>query len=91
MFDFLQCRESNGPDSWRDTCPQLWGDVRSFAENNIRQDFTPVEKVEIARRIEEAMAGRHGGDRKSSCDTLQVEDTGNSRDIAAEAVGWLDT
>lgn len=56
------------------------------AENNIRKDFTPSEKVEIARKIEEAMGGRHGGDRKSSCNTLQVEDSGNSRDIAAAAV-----
>lgn len=23
----------DGPDSWRDTCPQFWGDVRSFAES----------------------------------------------------------
>jgi len=43
--------------------------------------------VEIARKIEEAMAGRHGGDRKSSCNTLQVEDAGNSRDLAAASVG----
>jgi len=30
------------------------------AENEVRKDFTPSEKVEIARRIEEALAGRVG-------------------------------
>ena len=59
------------------------------AENNIRKDFTPSEKVEIARRIEEALAGRQGGDRKSSCKHLQDDKPqGNSRDLAASAVGW---
>lgn len=56
------------------------------AENNIRRDFTPVEKVEIARKIEEAMAGRMGRPEKT-CNTLQTFEQGNSRDIAAAAVG----
>jgi hypothetical protein len=56
------------------------------AENNIRRDFTPSEKVEIARKIEEAMGGRMGRPEKV-CNTLQTFDQGNSRDIAAEAVG----
>ena len=59
------------------------------AENNIRRDFTPSEKVEIARKIEEAMGGRVGVNQhtESPCNTLQTLDKGNSRDIAAEAVG----
>lgn len=55
-------------------------------ENNIRRDFTPEEKVEIARKIEEALAGRHGGDRKSSDNTLPLE-IGKSSDLAAASVG----
>lgn len=60
------------------------------AENNIRRDFTPTEKVEIARRIEEALAGRHGGDRKSdqAANICTLNEKGNSRDIAAQSVGW---
>ena len=42
--------------------------------------------MEIARKIEEAMGGRHGGDRKSSPHMLGLE-KGESADIAAEAVG----
>jgi len=33
------------------------------SENEHRLDFTPSEKMEIARRIEESLAGRWGGDR----------------------------
>lgn len=57
------------------------------AENNIRREFTPSEKVEIARRIEDAMAGRVGNPKLQSCNTLQNCEQGNSRDIAAGAVG----
>ena len=57
------------------------------AENNIRKDFTPSERVEIARRIEEALAGRQGGDRaRGKC--LPLESEGKSTDIAAKSVGW---
>ena len=60
------------------------------AENNIRKDFTPMEKVEIARRIEEAMGNRQGqrtdlGKHLPKCDS---EPKGKSTDIAAQAVGW---
>lgn len=58
------------------------------AENNIRKDFTPSEKVEIARRIEEAVAGRHGGARGNGLPLENSEPKGKSADIAAESVGW---
>ena len=57
------------------------------AENNIRKDFTPSEKVEIARRIEEALAGRHGGSRGKIL-SLDEKPQGKSADLAASAVGW---
>ncbi|WP_421621333.1 hypothetical protein [Alkalilimnicola ehrlichii] len=58
-------------------------------ENDVRKDFTPSEKVAIAQRIEEAMAGRHGGDRKSRGNDLPLDaPKGKSADIAADAVGW---
>ena len=58
-------------------------------ENEVRKDFTPSEKVAIAQRIEEALAGRQGRPEKT-CKHLQdyPEPQGNSRDIAASAVGW---
>ena len=57
-------------------------------ENGQRVDLTPSEKVEIVRRIEETLAGRHGGDRKSSDNNLPLEKpVGRSDDIAAKAVG----
>jgi len=34
------------------------------------------------------LAGRQGGDRKSSCKVLQDEPQGKSADLAAESVGW---
>ena len=50
-------------------------------------DLTPSEKVEIANRIEEAVAGRHGGDRKSTDKILPLEQPqGKSATIAAKAV-----
>jgi len=60
------------------------------AENNIRKDFTPSEKVEIARRIEEALAGRHGSNQHKRKEECQKIDTppGRSDDIAAKSVGW---
>jgi hypothetical protein len=45
--------------------------------------------VAIAERIEQAMAGRHGGDRKSSGKCLPLDPAaGKSTDLAASAVGW---
>jgi len=60
------------------------------AENNIRKDFTASERVEIARRIEAALAGRHGKNQhtKEDVQTFAAPDSGNSRDIAAKSVGW---
>ena len=56
------------------------------AENNIRKDFTPSERVEIARRIETALAGRVGANQHSP--KSDDPETGRSDDIAAKAVGW---
>lgn len=59
------------------------------AENNVRKDFTPSEKVEIARRIEEALAGRNHRPAKVGKGLPGFEPPkGKSSDIAAEAVGW---
>jgi ParB family chromosome partitioning protein len=58
------------------------------AENNIRKDFTASERVEIARRIEEALAGRHGGDNTKTQTFAPCSERGMSRDIAAKSVGW---
>jgi ParB family chromosome partitioning protein len=58
------------------------------AENNIRKDFTASERVEIARRIEEALAGRHGVRHDSDMQTFAPLEKGASRDIAAKSVGW---
>lgn len=57
-------------------------------ENEHRADLTPSEKVEIAKRIEEAVAGRQGGDRKSKGKILPLENEpqGKSADIAAKSV-----
>ena len=60
------------PDGWP---PQICGHL------------PPLEKVEIARRIEEAMAGRHGGARDKNL-PLDEKPKGKSADIAAKAVGW---
>ena len=62
-------------------------------ENNQRLDLTPSEKVEIARRIEEAMAGRQGNPRGANQfgegKVQKITPTlpqGKSIDIAAKAV-----
>ncbi len=55
-------------------------------ENNIRRDFTPEEKVEIARKIEEALGNRQG-ERTDLDIVLPKSDKGKSADIAAATVG----
>ena len=56
-------------------------------ENEHRIDLAPSEKVEIARRIEESLAGRQGGDQKSKDKILPIDmPQGKSSDIAAKAV-----
>jgi ParB family chromosome partitioning protein len=59
-------------------------------ENEVRRDFSPMEKAEIARRIEMALGRRHGGDRRSNQGGTRstLNEVGKSRDIAAKAVGW---
>ena len=60
------------------------------AENEVRKDFTPSEKVEIARRIEEALASRNGVRRDSKSASLKLDELpeGRSDELAAESVGW---
>lgn len=68
-------------------------------ENDQRLDLTPSEKVEIARRIEESLAGRHGSNQykqkeveaqnfaeASDMEKIPQREKGESRDIAAKAV-----
>lgn len=59
-------------------------------ENDQRLDLTPSEKVEIARRIEESLAGRQGErtDLKQHTQNFAEVQRGESRDIAAKAVDW---
>jgi hypothetical protein len=57
-------------------------------ENEVRRDFSPMEKAEIARRIEMALGKRHGGDRRSNQAGTRSDLKGETRDIAAKAVGW---
>jgi hypothetical protein len=50
-------------------------------------------KTEIARRIEEAMTGRVGGDTRSCGSQINPQNIAEwkgteSRDIAAKAIGW---
>jgi len=76
------------------------------AENVLRLDLTPSEKVEIGRRIEEAVAGRQGrpstkhGNNVQNMEELPKENVadlppfmaqGKSRDIAAAAVDMKPT
>lgn len=62
-------------------------------ENEHRKDLTPSEKVEIARKIEETLAGRQGNptgtNQHSSGNPQKIAEfqpQGESRDIAAKAV-----
>lgn len=59
-------------------------------ENEHRIDLTPSEKVELTRRIEESLAGRQGQrtDLIQHTPNLAEVEKGESRDIAAKAVGW---
>ena len=49
-------------------------------------NFAPSERVEIARRIEEALAGRVGNPQLGK--HLPNKPDGKSTDIAAKSVGW---
>jgi len=54
-------------------------------ENEHRKDLTPSEKVELARRIEEALAGRNHRPPKSTQNFVELL-KGESSEIAAKAV-----
>ncbi|WP_041284701.1 hypothetical protein [Desulfoscipio gibsoniae] len=56
----------------------------------LKLHLTPSEKVELARRIEEALGGRQGSNqyqRKEDPQNFAEAQKGESRDIAAKAVG----
>lgn len=59
-------------------------------ENEHRKDLTPSEKVALAQKIEEALAGRRGSNQyqqKELPQNFAEPPKGESRDIAAKAVG----
>lgn len=62
------------------------------AENELRKDFSVSERLAIAKAIEQRLAARHGGDRKSDefqgGKTATLNDAGKSRDLAADRAGF---
>ncbi len=58
-------------------------------ENDQREDLTPSEKVALGERIEEALGNRRGQrtDLEHTQNFAEVP-KGETRDIAAQAVGW---
>jgi ParB-like chromosome segregation protein Spo0J len=60
-----------------------------FAENELRKDFTPTERVAIAKAIEEEISRGHGGDRKSGGNQVVNRPLEKkSREVAAEKAGF---
>ncbi|MBU2763714.1 DNA N-6-adenine-methyltransferase [Acidithiobacillus caldus] len=63
-----------------------------FEENSIRKDFSVSERVAIAKAIEEQLAGRHGGDRRSKDfqdgKISGLKEGGESRDLVADRSGF---
>jgi ParB family chromosome partitioning protein len=62
-----------------------------YAENEVRKDFTPSERVAIARAIERQIGNRRGQrtDRQPVQTIAQVEPGRKTRDDAAErAASW---
>ncbi len=59
-------------------------------ENEQRADLTPSEKVDLARRIEESLAGRVGRPKLEEKNKQNFAELNGvqSRDIAAKAVDW---
>lgn len=60
------------------------------AENEIRRDFTASERLEIAKRIEVALAGRRGTNQhtKEDVQNFAQAEGKKTRDLAAQSVGW---
>jgi ParB family chromosome partitioning protein len=64
-------------------------------ENEHRKDLTPSEKVELARRIEDALAGRHGSNqyqRKEECQNFvtPLQNKSNNEISSGPPVGRSD-
>jgi hypothetical protein len=58
-------------------------------ENELRKDFTPTERVAIAKAIEEEISRGHGGDRKSGGNQVVNRPLEKkSREVAAEKAGF---
>lgn len=56
-----------------------------YAENELRKDFTPSERVAIAEAVRAAMPERRGASNVGNCPQLKDQKT---RDIAAEKAGF---
>ena len=61
-----------------------------YAENEVRKDFTPSERVAIARAIERQVGNRRGQrtDKEPVQTIAQVEPGQKTRDAAAEKAGF---
>lgn len=59
------------------------------ASGELRKDFTPTERVAIAKAIEEEISRGHGGDRKSGGNQVVNRPLEKkSREVAAEKAGF---
>lgn len=80
----------------RDTIPARFVNLDSIisgehAENELRKDFTPSERVEIGLALERELGERRGGDRKSNAKNLDIDPdmSGKRTDtVAAEKSGF---
>ncbi len=59
-----------------------------YDENDIRKDFTPSEKVAIARAIEADLAGRRGRPARLKVDSSPPFPRGKTRELATERAGF---
>lgn len=59
-----------------------------YAENEVRKDFTPSERVAIAEAVRQDFEGRHGGDRTGVQAGPRSLLVGRSRDFAAQRAGF---
>lgn len=80
----------------RDTIPARIVNIDSlvrgeYAENEIRKDFTPSERVEIGRALEVELAGRAGNPNFGDApiqENFPELPRGQTRDLAAQAAGF---
>jgi hypothetical protein len=59
-----------------------------WAENEMRKQFTPTERLAIARAVEEALGNRQGERTDLMPNSAQVQRGQKTRDIAAAKVGF---